>query len=192
MAGGMDEKIYQRQVTKMGLSDSVVDGKKNDASFSAEELQDLFRLDLKATCQTHELLGCDCGGRGLETVVLPSVPDSGSLIEDDDGEEVTDDEEVFPEHPVLVPATKANVEAMDRQIQTQKLEQRKKRSKGKMQALMEYAHIDTSVFTGEKIDVFGYEIEEVAEARKLLDDGILVHLLEQKNCKIGYVFKKKG
>ena len=63
-AGGMDEKIFQRQVTKMGLADSVVDGQKNEASFSAEELRDLFRLDLKAGCQTHDLLGCDCKGLG--------------------------------------------------------------------------------------------------------------------------------
>ena len=83
MAGGMDEKIYQRQITKMGLADSVVDGKKNDASFSAEELRDLFRLDLKASCQTHDLLGCDCGGRGLEPIIPPSVPDPVVVIESD-------------------------------------------------------------------------------------------------------------
>lgn len=192
MAGGMDEKIYQRQITKMGLADSVVDGKKNDASFSAEELRDLFRLDLKASCQTHDLLGCDCGGRGLEPIVPPSAPDPVVVIESDQGEDDSDDDILFPAHPAFVPATKANVEAMDRQILDARKEQRKKRSKGKMQALMEYSHVDTSIFAGEKVDVFGYDIEEVADARKLLDDVMLTSILEESNCKVGYIFTKKG
>ncbi len=192
MAGGMDEKIYQRQITKMGLADSVVDGKKNDASFSAEELRDLFRLDLKASCQTHDLLSCDCEGRGLEPAIPQSVPEPVVVIESDEGEDDSDDDLLFPVHPALVPATKANVEAMDRRILEEKKELRKKRSKGRMQALMEYSHVDTSVLAGEKVDVFGYEVEEVVEARKLLNDGVLVSLLEETNCKVGYVFLKKG
>jgi len=192
MAGGMDEKIYQRQITKIGLADSVVDGKKNDASFSAEELRDLFRLDLKAICQTHDLLGCDCEGRGLEPIIPPSALEPVVAIESDQEKDDSDDDLLFPVYPALVPATKANVEAIDRRILDEKKEQRKKRLKGKMQALMEYSHVDTSVFAGEKVDVFGYEVEEVAEARKLLDDGVLVSLLEEKSCKVGYIFTKKG
>lgn len=192
MAGGMDEKIYQRQITKMGLADSVVDGKKNDASFSAEELRDLFRLDLKASCQTHDLLGCDCGGRGLEPMIPPSVPDPVVVIEGDCEEGDSDDDLLFPARPTFVPATKANVEAMDRQILEDRKGQRKKRSKGKMQALMEYSHVNTSVFAGEKVDVFGYVVEEVADAKKLLDDVVLSSVLEESNCKVGYIFTKKG
>jgi DNA repair and recombination protein RAD54B len=192
MAGGMDEKIYQRQITKMGLADSVVDGKKNDASFSAEELRDLFRLDLRASCQTHDLLGCDCKGRGLDPGVPPSTPDPVVAIDSDQEEDDSDDELLFPVQPALVPATKANVEAMDKQILEGKKQQRKKVSKEKMQALMEYSHVDASIFTGEKVDVFGYEVEEVAEARKTINDGVLVNMLEEKNCKVGYVFTKKG
>jgi DNA repair and recombination protein RAD54B len=192
MAGGMDEKIYQRQVTKMGLADSVVDGKKNDASFSAEELRDLFRLDLQASCQTHELLGCDCGGRGLEPMVPSSAPDPIENNGSDEEDEDSDDEVLFPAHPVVVPATKANVEAMDRKIAEDKQERRRKQSKDKMQALMEYSHIDTSVFGGEKVDVFGYDVEEVVDARKSLDDEILLSILEESKCKVGYIFAKKG
>lgn len=192
MAGGMDEKIYQRQITKMGLADSVVDGKKNDASFSAEELRDLFRLDLKASCQTHDLLGCDCEGRGLEPAIPSSVPEPVVVVESDQEETDSDDDLLFPAHPAFVPATKANVEAMDRQIIDDKKEQRKKRSKGKMQALMEYSHVDASIFAGEKVDVFGYDVEEVADARKLLDDVVLTSVLEEGNGKVGYIFIKKG
>jgi len=63
--GALDEKIFQRQVTKQGLADAVVDNKASAATFSREELRDLFSLDDKDHCQTHELLGCDCEGRAI-------------------------------------------------------------------------------------------------------------------------------
>ncbi len=191
MTGGMDEKIYQRQVTKMGLADSVIDGKKNDASFSAEELRDLFRLNLQADCQTHDLLGCDCGGRGLVPAMPPSMPNPVVVASSDEDDDDSDDDLLFPANPALVPATKANVEEMDRQI-LEIQEKTKKRSKGKMQALMEYSHVDTAVFAAGKLDVFGYEVEEFVAAKKLLGDDVLVSVLEESNCKVGYVFAKKG
>ena len=84
MKGAIDEKIWQRQVTKMGLASSVMDqGKGKDghgtASFSREELRDLFRLDEGTGCQTHELLGCRCGGRGA-----PPPPRGSKNTHDDD------------------------------------------------------------------------------------------------------------
>ncbi|KAI4883629.1 hypothetical protein NFI96_012926 [Prochilodus magdalenae] len=62
----LEEKIYQRQVSKQGLSGAVVDlGKKAEhINFSAEELRDLFTFDLNTTCLTHDLLDCDCLGDG--------------------------------------------------------------------------------------------------------------------------------
>ncbi|KAK6605651.1 ssu processome component [Botrytis cinerea] len=100
MSGGMDEKIYQRQVTKMGLADSVMDGKKNEASFSADELRDLFRLDVNAQCQTHELLGCDCGGVGREEPVVSAseMPEPNKEISASEEDEEDDDDE-FPINP---------------------------------------------------------------------------------------------
>ena len=192
MAGGMDEKIYQRQITKMGLADSVVDGKKNDASFSAEELRDLFRLDLEASCQTHDLLGCDCHGRGLEPALPPSSPDPAVVIDSDQEDHESDDDILLPARPTLVPATKANVDAINRQIEEEMAERKRKRAKGKMQALMEYSHIDTSVFADDEKDVFGYDVEEIVEAKKALNDEVLCSVLKGSNCKVGYVFMKKG
>jgi DNA repair and recombination protein RAD54B len=192
MAGGMDEKIYQRQITKVDLADSVVDGKKNDASFSAEELRDLFRLDLEASCQTHDLLGCDCHGHGLEPALPPSSPDPTVVIDGDQDENDSDDDILLPARPTLVPATKANVDAINRQIEEGKAERKRKRAKGKMQALMEYSHIDTSVFAGDEKDVFGYDVEEIVEAKKALDDEVLCSVLKESNCKVGYAFMKKG
>lgn len=64
--GSIEEKIYQRQVSKQGLSGTVVDltKKAEHISFSAEELRDLFRFDPNTTCLTHDLLDCKCTGDG--------------------------------------------------------------------------------------------------------------------------------
>lgn len=194
MAGGMDEKIYQRQVTKMGLADSVVDGKKNEASFSAEELRDLFRLDVTTGCQTHDLLGCGCKGLGVDNLPAASLPTAaeipGSEVENSDYDSDASD---FPLVPaLLVPGNKVNVAAIEKRIADDAREKRSKKSKGKMQALMRYAHVDTSIFMGETEDVFGYEHEEVNHIKNVLDDEVLVEVLKDERCKVGFVFAKKG
>jgi len=95
MAGGLDEKIWQRQVTKLGLASSVLDGGgggggqgKSTNSFTRDELRDLFRLDEGERCQTHELIGCGCGGKGTpeEEVVMDDGEggDGGALGTDGD------------------------------------------------------------------------------------------------------------
>lgn len=62
--GMIDEKIFQRQVTKQGLSDSLIDAKSSGSSFSLEELKDLFKHDQKTSCMTHDLLNCLCAHDG--------------------------------------------------------------------------------------------------------------------------------
>ena len=71
--GSVEERIWQRQVTKVGLADSVMEmgsaggGKGNAmAQFSREELRDLFRLDESEDLRTHGLLSCDCHGSGIK------------------------------------------------------------------------------------------------------------------------------
>ena len=44
-AGTVEEKIFQRQMSKTGLSDLLVDDKEDKLSFSGEDLRDLFNLD---------------------------------------------------------------------------------------------------------------------------------------------------
>ncbi|XP_078728766.1 DNA repair and recombination protein RAD54B [Lampetra fluviatilis] len=62
--GTIEEKIYQRQVSKQGLSGSVVDAASSARSehirFSLEELRNLFTLHEGTCCFTHDLLGCPC------------------------------------------------------------------------------------------------------------------------------------
>ncbi|XP_072324135.1 DNA repair and recombination protein RAD54B isoform X2 [Scyliorhinus torazame] len=63
--GTIEEKIYQRQISKQSLSGTVVDLKKSErANFSLEELQNLFKLDEVSNCLTHDLLYCNCLGNG--------------------------------------------------------------------------------------------------------------------------------
>ncbi|KAJ7078907.1 SNF2 family N-terminal domain-containing protein [Mycena belliarum] len=65
--GAIDEKIYQRQVTKLGLSNSLMGtsasstSSKSD-SFSRKDLRDIFRIHPDTTCNTHDLLECPCDG----------------------------------------------------------------------------------------------------------------------------------
>ncbi|XP_053343890.1 DNA repair and recombination protein RAD54B isoform X1 [Clarias gariepinus] len=73
--GTIEEKIYQRQVSKQGLSGAVVDlGKKGEhINFSVEELRDLFTFDPNTDCLTHDLLGCKCSGDGTMADVVEDV-----------------------------------------------------------------------------------------------------------------------
>ncbi|XP_037659265.1 DNA repair and recombination protein RAD54B isoform X2 [Choloepus didactylus] len=62
--GTIEEKIYQRQISKQGLSGAVVDLTKTSEhiQFSVEELKDLFTLHENSHCVTHDLLDCECSG----------------------------------------------------------------------------------------------------------------------------------
>ncbi|KAJ5042784.1 uncharacterized protein L3040_004177 [Drepanopeziza brunnea f. sp. 'multigermtubi'] len=191
LAGGMDEKIYQRQVTKTGLADSVVDGKKSEGSFTAQELRDLFRLDMSAGCQTHELLGCDCKGAGVDLAPLESSLDSAPHEAVQDSMDDSDNDLLFPPAKVIVSGTKANVAAVEKSIADKEKKKRAKNSEGNMKALMLYKHIDASIFRSEAQDVFGFEKEDFIDVKKALDDEILVQVLKGENCKINYIFAKR-
>ncbi|XP_047455730.1 DNA repair and recombination protein RAD54B [Mugil cephalus] len=73
-AGTIEERIFQRQVSKQGLSGTVVDlGKGAEhTSFSASELRDLFSL-ADTPSLTHDLLNCDCSMDGTVNAVAEQV-----------------------------------------------------------------------------------------------------------------------
>ncbi|KAI4188499.1 MAG: hypothetical protein L6R41_002099 [Letrouitia leprolyta] len=79
MAGGVDEKIFQRQVVKLNLAGSVVDQKVETSSFTQEDLKDLFRLDETQGCQTHDLIRCNCEGRGPDFLDIDDCPADGHI-----------------------------------------------------------------------------------------------------------------
>ncbi|NWH64590.1 RA54B protein, partial [Geococcyx californianus] len=63
--GSIEEKIYQRQISKQDLSGAVVDLSKTSEHihFSVQELRNLFTLHEDSSCVTHDLLECDCMGK---------------------------------------------------------------------------------------------------------------------------------
>ncbi|EIW61952.1 uncharacterized protein TRAVEDRAFT_57102 [Trametes versicolor FP-101664 SS1] len=59
--GSIDEKIYQRQVTKLGLSDlSQGSSESKSDSFTRKDLLDIFTINPHTACNTHDLLDCPC------------------------------------------------------------------------------------------------------------------------------------
>jgi DNA repair and recombination protein RAD54B len=65
-AGTIEEKIFQRQVTKQGLSilEATAASSPFSFHFSYEDLRDLFSFDDRSICGTHDLLECSCVGGG--------------------------------------------------------------------------------------------------------------------------------
>ncbi|KAL1860911.1 helicase [Paecilomyces lecythidis] len=183
LKGSLEEKIWQRQVTKIGLADSVMEQKGGGmAQFSREELKDLFRLDETSICQTHELLGCDCGGRGI----VQNKDDSTSSDDANTSEEEQEEEDL-PDLPTLLKASEVDMEAQERRI----LEERQRRNKGRknnkmQQFLSHFAHIDPSVVS----DSTATEDEVATDINDLVDDDVLVSLLKDEDNRIRYVFKK--
>jgi len=90
--GALDEKIYQRQISKLSLADSIVDNKSSKSTFTREELRRLFTLDETSECQTHDLIGCPCGGRGgtATTVEVPPATSLSGEITSPEASEVED------------------------------------------------------------------------------------------------------
>ncbi|XP_062589715.1 DNA repair and recombination protein RAD54B-like [Saccostrea cucullata] len=77
--GTIEEKIYQRQISKQGLSGAVMDLKnKREAQFSLQELRDLFSLNENTLSDTHDLLRCECGGQKETTAESVPVQSSRS------------------------------------------------------------------------------------------------------------------
>eukprot|EP01135_Chromosphaera_perkinsii_P004147 Nk52_evm54s270 gene=Nk52_evmTU54s270 len=56
--GTIEEKIYQRQITKQALKDVVADGICDESKFSKDELRRIFSLKEATNSDTHDLLKC--------------------------------------------------------------------------------------------------------------------------------------
>lgn len=170
--GGIDEKIYQRQVMKMGLANAVVDNKASASSFSKDELRDLFRLDEREGCQTHDLLGCTC-----ECVGLPEVKPELEISENDDDD--GDDGDGFPG---LMKASQVDMEDQESKIQA-----RRAAKLPKLRMLMEYQHINTKIL---KQDVEGkFDQDQLALA---VDDDVFKEVLSERECNVGFLLTKSS
>ncbi|KAF2219023.1 P-loop containing nucleoside triphosphate hydrolase protein, partial [Elsinoe ampelina] len=137
--GAIEERIFQRQVVKMGLADSVVDNRKGESSFSQDELRDLFRLDRSEGCRTHELLGCHCNVDG-------KTPD---LVEEE--RQSTDSEDDLPlERKGFVTASRVDRDDPDGSRSRESSPVKRER---RMRGLMLYGHLDASRMRAEAGDV---------------------------------------
>lgn len=179
MAGGLDEKIWQRQVTKLGLASNVMDQKGGANCFSQDELRDLFRLDEGPSCQTHDLLGCRCGGRGRPH---SAVDDDFTRIEDLDVEEEAESsrDDDLPSMPQLIQANKVDMEKQEQQIAECARSLPGKREDAKIGSLMAYSHIDTSKFA----TVDDNDMEAT------IQDEALLSVLKDEGNRVSFVFAK--
>ncbi|OAX36093.1 hypothetical protein K503DRAFT_721959 [Rhizopogon vinicolor AM-OR11-026] len=134
-AGTIDEKIYQRQVTKIGLSNSLMgsgsSGSKSD-SFSRKDLRDIFRVHPDTGCNTHDLLDCDCGG-GSKHI----LEDNDKMAENgrEDGDDDNDDDASSGIGFINASQVKlSHVEKMDRTYM--------KKKQAELASLGEWTHIN--------------------------------------------------
>jgi DNA repair and recombination protein RAD54B len=204
LKGSLEEKIWQRQVTKIGLADSVMEHKNSVAQFSRDELKDLFRLDEASRCQTHELLGCDCGGLGQ----MAGPPSDDTSIpatdaEDSPSSDLSDTDSEFPDIPTLIKASQLNMEEQERRIHSHLRDGRRSRThKGKrgnyiagdepakqsriQQSLSHYVHIDPGLMSVATD-------ETVCDLQAALDDDdVLLPLLKDEDNRVSFIFKKSS
>ncbi|KAJ5648969.1 DNA repair and recombination protein [Penicillium longicatenatum] len=182
LKGSLEEKIWQRQVTKIGLADSVMEHKNSVAQFSTAELRDLFRLDEESRCQTHDLLGCDCGGKGIvatpsSEITTPNPKTDEDGVSDSELSELSEEE---PDFPKLVKASEVDMEEQERSIRDSSRRGRKQKD-SMHQSLAQYAHIDPSIIAN---------AEHEEEMAAVIDDDVLLSLLKDECNRIGYIFKK--
>ena len=219
LKGSLEEKIWQRQVTKIGLADSVMSNplknsddynhtkkkKNNDnntvAQFSREELKDLFRLDEESKCQTHDLLGCDCAGHGG----IPTVADSDnghSSIAADSEDEPSDESSIDEPLPMLIKASELNGRRNDGggdddnddgKSPTGNSKMLHKRKSKMQQSLSQYTHIDPSLLsaTGDG-DENCKTTSTVDVQRELDDDHALLPLLRDVDNQVDFIFKTRS
>ncbi|KAF9639167.1 putative dsdna-dependent atpase protein [Lasiodiplodia theobromae] len=201
--GALDEKIFQRQVTKQGLADSVIDSKSSSASFTREELRDLFTLNEEGDggCQTHKLICCPCGGRGNGGGLVPASA-AASEDGDDDGKEESDDE--LPEVPMLLRASQVDMEQQEKRLREGRAGAANTKEKAKMVSLMQYAHVDTALITkksdagssaettGDAADDEQQEEEDDAavDFEALIDDEPLMDVIKEDGSRVRFVFSK--
>ncbi|KAL4799091.1 SNF2 family N-terminal domain-containing protein [Aspergillus venezuelensis] len=203
LKGSLEEKIWQRQVTKIGLADSVMEHKDSVAQFSRNELKDLFRLDEESVCQTHDLLACDCGGKGLLTSPESDTPedDESEILEekdDVDNDDIASDEPL-PDFPSLMKASVVNMEEQERLLEGNKRRRPSKHnfktkdanSSNKQnikESLSLYAHVNPSLFVPSSNPETGTVPTE--DIDQVIDDEVLRAMLKDEENRVNYIFKK--
>ncbi|UZJ57018.1 hypothetical protein CBS101457_006338 [Exobasidium rhododendri] len=135
LSGTMDEKIYQRQVSKLSLSDSLMDSaaksSKSTESFTPEELRDIFRLHLDSPCPSHVQMMCNCAGNGVAGAGMDAIEEEagGSMQSDED----EDEDNLSPPPLTFVKAS---------QVKADQVNENRKEGRAKLATLLKWAHYD--------------------------------------------------
>ncbi|PCH43504.1 hypothetical protein WOLCODRAFT_164492 [Wolfiporia cocos MD-104 SS10] len=132
-AGTIDEKIYQRQVTKIGLSNSLMGNGTSESksdSFTRKDLRDIFTVHLGTACHTHDLLECPCSSSDSAAMETSNYDES-----DGEGDAEGRSDDAGPMNFVMASQVKPEqVEKFDRTYI--------KRKKAQLAALGEWTHIN--------------------------------------------------
>ena len=166
LAGSIDEKIWQRQVTKLGLASNVMDQKSLRNSFSQTDLRDLFSLHEGNSCQTHELLGCECLAGELQDA---SDPDHKARKTD------------ISLGCQFVPANKLvlDVEGF-RSVDGDCSSKADGGKSTKIEYLNTFAHIDTCMFAAQSLE----------DREEMIRDRVLRKVLEDEDNLVSFVFSR--
>lgn len=202
--GGLEERIWQRQVVKRGLADSIMDsgtsgnGKngQNKAPFSQEELKDLFRLDEREGLRTHDLIGCRCNGVTGKSAAQSPVAEIAD-IDDLDVNVVDDSEENEPVRTFsFTKASRISEQDLEEQEQSisngssPRKHNKARKEQDELQELMTYTHIDTSKVS----ELEESELLTVVESS--INDSCLMDVLRQERDvipgSIDYIFMKRS
>ncbi|KAG0126430.1 DNA repair and recombination protein RAD54B [Tuber indicum] len=187
--GCFDEKIYQRQLTKIGLADSVMDQKATASSFTQEELRDLFSLDTETNCLTHDLLCCECEGKGY---VAGAAETKSPFFEHSEDEKEDSDEDDEPKYPGLMKASEVDFEKVE---EDRKKAMQKGRGigvdKNQLSSLMEYSHILTTRLLGNRGRGGEEEDDEEEYGEVSIEDEVLAKVIRNGAAKeVSFVFQK--
>lgn len=134
--GAIDEKIYQRQVTKLGLSDSLMGSGSSESkldSFTRKDLRDIFTIHPDTACHTHDLLECPCE---MADGQHARIADSEARASHEDAGDT--EEESEEDAPVkFVSASQINPEQIDKMDRAYM-----KQKKAQLAALGAWTHIN--------------------------------------------------
>ncbi|KAK9481341.1 SNF2 family N-terminal domain-containing protein [Lipomyces japonicus] len=165
--GCIDEKIYQRQLTKQGLADSLMDGKIGAAenSFTMDELRDLFTVHPHTICHTHDLLECMCTGKG-ETLRMRAESK-------DENENEEEEEEIEIDTVRWISAKNF--------MAGQKSQPTRLQAKSRLKALLDFSHIDPKTMLATN--------EEMREGIDSTNIGDII-LQQSLGSVVSYVFRR--
>uniref|UniRef100_A0A060T1Y1 ARAD1C24750p n=1 Tax=Blastobotrys adeninivorans TaxID=409370 RepID=A0A060T1Y1_BLAAD len=165
--GMIDEKIYQRQITKKSLANHFM-SEDNDSfgtggptlgsnSFTADELRDLFTMATDTYSHTHDLLGCTC------------LKDGCVKIEDDESDDEQSEQEELGGWTSALAVAKEGIFVPKRM-----------RASQRMKNLLQYRHVCPATVE-DPIDLGDEILENVINAYKKSDKMSVSFLFTKTN-----------